>query len=305
VFSFFNYGVFKRAKVCSSKIDHLKCAIDGIIVRSSRSINRRPQGKLMNKADFIEGAAKAMAVLECFGTGRQKLNASQAAERAGLTRACARRHLLTLEDLGYLEASEGFFWLTPRVLRFAGSYLASALLPKAVQPTLNRLAAQTGQAFSVAVLDETQVVIVARSGEHRNASTVLPHGIHLGARLPAYVTSTGRVLMSGLTVLAQRHILNQSEPIRFTAHTLVGRTQLLQTIAKSKRLGYAETVDEHELGVRALAIPLRDLQGNIMAALNLVETTSVSQPHESDDRTLAQRYLRVLTIGATEIRGLL
>jgi IclR family transcriptional regulator, pca regulon regulatory protein len=259
----------------------------------------------MNKADFIEGAAKAMAVLECFGTERQRLNATQAAERAGLTRACARRHLLTLEQLGYLEASEGFFWLTPRVLRFAGSYLASARLPKAVQPTLNRLAAQTGQAFSVAVMDDAQVVIVARSGEHRNASAVLPHGIHLGARLPAYATSTGRVLMSGLSVSAQRKILAQSDPIQFTSHTLVGKTKLLQAIAESKRLGYAEAIDEHELGVRALAVPLRDLQGKIVAALNLVETMSLTQPSDSSSSTLAGRYLRLLTIGASEVRGLL
>jgi IclR family pca regulon transcriptional regulator len=94
------------------------------------------------KSDLIEGMAKGMAVLEAFDPQRQRLNATLAAERAGITRASARRHLLTLTHLGYLETDGRYFWLAPKVLRFSGSYLATARLPRAVQPTLNRLAAQ-------------------------------------------------------------------------------------------------------------------------------------------------------------------
>ena len=100
------------------------------------------------KADFIEGMAKGMAVLESFDTERQRLNATQAAERAGLTRAAARRHLLTLTYLGYLDTDGTHYWLSAKVLRFSGSYLASARLPRLLQPTLNRLAAQTRESFS-------------------------------------------------------------------------------------------------------------------------------------------------------------
>ena len=88
------------------------------------------------KPDFIEGIAKGMAVLESFDTERQRLNATLAAERAGLTRAAARRHLLTLAHLGYLETDGSYFWMAPKVLRFSGSYLASSRLPRALQPTL-------------------------------------------------------------------------------------------------------------------------------------------------------------------------
>src|SRR6188508_1989018 len=144
------------------------------------------------KPDFIEGIAKGMAVLESFDTERQRLNATLAAERAGLTRAAARRHLLTLAHLGYLETDGSWFWLSPKVLRFSGSYLASARLPRAIQPTLNRLAGHTGESFSAVVLDGDNVVIVARSG-----SAQLAYGLHLGARLPAHATSTGRVLLAG------------------------------------------------------------------------------------------------------------
>src|SRR5947207_9139169 len=142
--------------------------------------------------DFIEGMAKGMAVLESFDTQRQRLNATLAAQRAGITRAAARRHLLTLAHLGYLETDGSHFWLAPKVLRFSGSYLASARLPRALQPTLNRLASQSPESFSAVVLDADQVVIVARSG----ATRVLAYGLHLGARLPAHATSTGRVLLA-------------------------------------------------------------------------------------------------------------
>ena len=120
----------------------------------------------IEKADFIEGMAKGMAVLESFDTERQRLNATLAAQRAGITRAAARRHLLTLAHLGYLESEDGYYWLSPKVLRFSGSYLASSRLPRVLQPTLNRLAAQTQQSFSSVLLDGDQVVIVARSVGH-------------------------------------------------------------------------------------------------------------------------------------------
>ncbi len=146
---------------------------------------------MIAKADFIEGMAKGMAVLESFDTERQRLNATLAAQRAGITRAAARRHLLTLEHLGYLESDGSYFWLAPKVLRFSGSYLASARLPRVMQPTLNRLAAQTQQSFSAVVLEGDEVVIVARSGVYGAPSRTMAYGLHLGARLPAHATSTG------------------------------------------------------------------------------------------------------------------
>lgn len=105
------------------------------------------------KADYIEGLAKGIAVLEAFDTERQRLNATLAAQRTGITRAAARRHLLTLAELGYLETDGSHYWLSARVLRLSGSYMATSRLPRALQPTLNRLAQQTQASFSVVVLD--------------------------------------------------------------------------------------------------------------------------------------------------------
>src|SRR5690606_39551735 len=124
-------------------------------------------------------------------------NDTQAAERAGLTRAAARRHLLTLSHLGYLDTDGTHYWLSPKVLRFSGSYLASARLPRLLQPTLNRLAVQTRESFSAVVLDGHEVVIVARSAAV-GGQRLMAYGLHLGARLPAHASSTGRVLLAAM-----------------------------------------------------------------------------------------------------------
>ncbi len=261
-----------------------------------------------NPADWIEGAAKAFAVLECFSAERQRLSVTQIAERAGLTRAAARRHLLTLQALGYLEAEEGArspnYWLTHRVLRLAGNYLASARLPRVVQPTLSRLAAQTGQAFSVAVLDGEHAVIVARSGEHRMASQVLPYGVNLGARLAAFATSTGRVLLAQLSPAQLKAFLQANDRPKLTAHTITGATELRRLIAAAGQQGYSEVHQEHELGVYALAVPLRDSQNRVAAAMNLVLTNAVQHPPRSSD-ALQKTYLAQMQAAAAELRQLL
>jgi IclR family transcriptional regulator, pca regulon regulatory protein len=255
---------------------------------------------ILKKQDFIEGTSKSMAVLECFSAERQRLNATQAAERTGMTRAAARRHLLTLQHLGYLEGDLGYFWLTPRVLRLAGIYLSSARLPRAVQPTLDRLASDTGHAFSVAVLDATQIVIVARSGEHRQHSSVLPYGIHLGARLPAFATSTGRVLLADLGQTQIKLLLKQNRLVAFTPKTIVAKSALLSEIAKVKKQGFSEATEEHEFGVRALAVPVRDAQGMTVAALNIVDSTGRTKAEP-----LEKHYLEVLMRASAQIRSLL
>jgi IclR family transcriptional regulator, pca regulon regulatory protein len=248
------------------------------------------------RADFIEGMAKGLAVLESFDTERQRLNATLASQRAGITRAAARRHLLTLAHLGYLETDGSWFWLAPKVLRFSGSYLASARLPRVVQPTLNRLAMQTGDSFSVVVLDGDQVVIVARSGTTR----LLAYGLHLGARLPAHATSTGRVLLAAKTKTALNAWLKGRELPRLTAHTVIEAKAFRVVIEDVKKKDYCIASEEHELGVHAMAVPLRNMQGETVAALNVVVA-----PDRSDARALQRDLLAHLLEAARELRALL
>src|SRR6478735_5522985 len=172
------------------------------------------------KADYIEGMAKGLAVLESFDTERQRLNATLAAQRAGLTRAAARRHLLTLAHLGYLETDGSYFWLAPKVLRFSGTYLAS--------------------------------------------------GLHLGARLPAHATSTGRVLLAGKSKGEFSAWLKGRELPRLTTHTVVDLKRFRAIVARVREADHCAASEEHELGVHALAVPLRNMEGRTVAAMNVV-----------------------------------
>ena len=248
------------------------------------------------QADFIAGMAKGLAVLESFDTHRQRLNATLAAERAGLTRAAARRHLLTLAHLGYLETDGSWFWLAPKVLRFSGSYLASARLPRTVQPTLDRLAAQTGESFSVVVLEGDHVVIVARSGSGR----LLAHGLHLGARLPAHATSTGRVLLAAKTRREFGDWLKGRELPRLTAHTQVDPRRFRAVIDEVRQQDWCIASEEHELGVHALAVPLRNMEGETVAALN-----AVAPRQRLDPKLVPKDLLPLLLEAARQLRALL
>lgn len=251
------------------------------------------------KADLIEGMVKGMAVLESFDTERQRLNATQAADRAGLTRASARRHLLTLAHLGYLDTDGSHYWLSAKVLRFSGSYLASARLPRLLQPTLNRLAAQTRESFSAVVLDGDEVVIVARSASV-GGQRLMAYGLHLGARLPVHATSTGRVLLAALPRAAFSAWLKGKELARLTPHTVVEHKALRAAIMKVRNDDMALVSEEHELGVHALAVPLRNMKGQTVAALNVVAV-----PDRLTPEAMLHERLPVLIEAARELRPLL
>jgi IclR family transcriptional regulator, pca regulon regulatory protein len=256
-------------------------------------------------ADLIAGMAKGMAVLESFDTERQRLNATLAAQRTGITRAAARRHLLTLAHLGYLETDGAYFWLSPKVLRFSGSYLASARLPRVLQPMLGRLSAVAQESFSAVVLDGDEVVIVARSGNELRQNLMgmdrlLAYGLHLGARLPAHATSTGQVLLAAKSQSELAAWLKNRSLARLTAQTLIDVRTLRQRIAQVGKDDFCLAVQEHELGVQALAVPLRNPQGRVVAALNMVAATSQRSPE-----FMLRDGLPLLQVAANELRAML
>lgn len=250
--------------------------------------------------DFIAGLAKGLAVLESFDTERQRLNATMAAERSGITRTAARRHLLTLAHLGYLETDGSHFWLSPKVLRLSGSYLASSRLPRIVQPVLYRLAAQTQLSFSCVVRDGNEVVIVARSALHERGQRLMAHGLHLGSRLPAHATSTGRVLLASLAPPELAQWLASHALRRLTAHTVTDAPALSAVLDEVRRQDFCMALEEHELAVQALAVPLRNMEGQTVAALNIVTT-----PQRMGPETMVAELLPLLQEAARELRPLL
>lgn len=252
------------------------------------------------RADFIEGLAKGLAVLEAFDTERQRLNATLAAQRTGITRAAARRHLLTLAELGYLETDGRHYWLSARVLRFAGSYMATSRLPRTLQPTLNRLAAQTQAAFSAVVLDGGEGVIVARSAGSADPVRALAYGLHLGARLPAHATSTGRVLLANLSTADFSRWLKGRELSRITPMTEVEPKAFRALIDQVRADDHCLAREAHELGIHALAVPLRDMAGRTLAALNVVGTAE-----QFSDAAVQRQWLPLLLDAARQLRPLL
>jgi len=259
-----------------------------------------------NKADWIEGMARGMAVLESFDTERQRLNATLAAQRTGLTRAAARRHLLTLAHLGYLETDGQYYWLSAKVLGFAGSYLSGARLPRAVQPSLHQLSLATQLSCSVAVLQNDAVIIVARGiwqGPNlptKASHNVLAYGLHVGTRLPAHATSTGQMLLANLTPPQMKAWLETYPLSRLTTHTATQTRDLKQKLKQIAKQDYYLAQQEHELGVEALAVPLRNARGDTVAALNLVRSGAGPNAHD-----LATRWLPLLQQTAQALRPLI
>ncbi|MEO7547930.1 MAG: IclR family transcriptional regulator C-terminal domain-containing protein, partial [Ramlibacter sp.] len=161
---------------------------------------------------------------------------------------------------------------------------------------LNRLAAQTAESFSAVVLDGDQVVIVARGGSVR----MLAYGLHLGARLPAHATSTGRMLLAALPKAGFSAWMNGRELARLTARTTVEPREFRALVAQARAQDWCVASEEHELGVHALAVPLRNMQGQTVAALN-----AVASPQRLQAPAMEREILPLLLEAARELRPLL
>lgn len=217
------------------------------------------------KRDLIAGLEKGLQVIEAFDQERSRLTISEVAQRTGLTRAAARRYLITLTHLGYIRQQEKLFSLTPQVLRLGQSYLHSARLPRIAQPLLYRLAYSLEEAASVGVLDHDQLVCVAAVSAGRLVSATLQPG----TRVPAYLTANGRVLLSALPPASIDAFLERLQPEAITPHTIVNKERLRLELTRTRAQGYAIVDQELELGLRTIAVPVRDFRGDTVAAINI------------------------------------
>lgn len=251
--------------------------------------------------DFIAGLAKGLSILDAFGTDRQRLNVTQTAERVGITRTAARRYLKTLKFLGYLDGDEYYFWLTHKVLKFSGAYLSTAHLPKVAQPSLNLLANKTSLVYSIVVMDNYEVVPIARSvSVQNNQFRVSPFGIHLGNRIPVHAASTGKILLAQKSVDEQEKWLQYYELKRFTNYTITEKQDFLDMLQKVREQGFCISCEEYELGVTAVAVPIIDQKGNMVASLNAVSPVS-----KVNDQYLINTIVPMLKEVAKEIRDMI
>ena len=218
-----------------------------------------------NKRDLIAGLEKGLAVIEAFDQDRPRLTISEVAARCNLTRAAARRYLITLEYLGYVSSDRKMYSLSPKVLRLGQSYMHSARLPRIVQPELHKLAYALKEASSAGVLDGDDVICIAATEAGRLVSSTLQPG----TRVPAYCTANGRVLLSTKTPEEVDAWLARQTPEPRTPHTLTGSDELRAEIARVRSQGYATVDQEFELGLRTISVPLKNYRGEVLAAMNI------------------------------------
>jgi IclR family pca regulon transcriptional regulator len=215
--------------------------------------------------DFVQSLERGLSVIRAFDAEHPKLTLSEVATSTGLSRAAARRFLRTLVQLGYMRSDGSRFSLRPKILELGYAYLSSLTLPEVAMPHMEGLVAQVNESCSISVLDDTDVVYVARVPTRRIMSITLA----VGTRLPAFVTSMGRVLLAGLPEDELEERLARIELTRLTSRTVTDKDTLREILATVRRQGYAATDQELEEGLRSLAVPLRGASGAVTAALNV------------------------------------
>ena len=224
-----------------------------------------PSPAEINPKDLIEGLGKGLRVIEAFDDEHPRLTASEAAQRAGITRSAARRHLLSLVHFGYAATDGKQFWLAPRVLRLGQSYLGAARLPRLVQPFIQRISMQCGETVNVSVLDGHEVVYLARSSSPRWISI----GYAVGVRVPAHVVTPGMVILASRSDAEIEAWVEQHEFTGFTAHTVTDKERFRAEVREARTLDYSCTRQQLDLALSGISVALKDRRGVCKGALGM------------------------------------
>jgi len=216
-------------------------------------------------SEYVQSFARGLGVIRAFGPRAKTMTLTEVAQKTGLTRAGARRILLTLQTLGYVALDGRSFSLTPRVLDLGYSYLSSMPLWDVAQPIMEDLVDRVHESVSASVLDGGEIVYVLRVPTHR----IMTIGLSIGSRLPAYCTSMGRVLLGTLSEEALDRALATTKLIPQTRHTVTDAKQLKKLIAADAKRGWSLVDQELEEGLRSISVPLRDSAGHVIAAMNI------------------------------------
>ena len=246
--------------------------------------------------DWIAGLERGLGVIEAFDENHSRMTAQQVGERCGLSRTAARRYLLTLQHLGYVSSDSKQFWLTPRIMRLGQSYLSSARLPRIAQPVLQRVSASLQEVVYLAVLDAGEVVYVSRNGPNRAMSS----GFVLGARVPGHVTSAGMLMLANLPSAQLEEWFATHELPAYTPYTISTQEELRKEIKRIRQQGWALSEQQFDLAFRGIAVPLKDLRGDLMGAL------SVLMPIQGESsEAVVKRIVPVLQEAAQSLRNLI
>jgi IclR family pca regulon transcriptional regulator len=254
------------------------------------------RGEARTERDFILGLKKGLAVIECFDDEHERLTSADVAAKTGLSRAAARRCLLTLHKLGYAHYDGKLFALAPRVLRLGYAYLLSASLPQLLQPFLEHLSEQVHESCSAAIIEGDDIVYLARAATRR----IMSSGLCIGTRLPAYCTAMGRVLLAGLPREDMLDRLTRMERRRLTPFTHTALDDLARILDQVRAEGYCLVDQELEVGLISIAVPLYNTSGAVVAAVNVASSPTRVAP----DR-MVQRFLPPLLDMQRKLRPLI
>jgi len=214
---------------------------------------------------YVQSFARGLGVIRAFNAQAPSQTLTEVAARTGLDRAGARRILLTLVQLGYVEQEGRQFRLTARTLDLGYAYLCTTPLWNLAEPAMEELVAEVHESCSVAVLDGPEMVYILRVP----TSKIMTINLGIGSRLPAWCSSMGRVLLGGLAEAQVDAILDASDIRPLTRYTLTGRCDIELAIAQARAQGYAMVSQELEEGLCSIAVPLLDRGGNVIAAMNI------------------------------------
>jgi IclR family transcriptional regulator, pca regulon regulatory protein len=230
--------------------------------------------------DFAQSLERGLAVIRAFGPDRPRLTLSDVARHTGLTRATARRFLLTLVELGYVDFDGRLFWLRPQVLDLGYSYLSGLTTPEVALPYMEDLTAKVSASTSLCVLDRGDIFYVA----HVPASRMLAVRVPVGTRVPAHATATGHVLLAALPAEQRRQWLDTARLEQLTPKTLTARHELTAELDMVFRNGYALGDQGLEENLFAVAVPVTDGRGSVVAALGISTqaVTPAAQPQHDD-----------------------
>lgn len=218
----------------------------------------------INPADRVQSLEKGLTVIQAFSQEHPSLTVSQASKLTGLNRPTVRRIMLTLESLGFVHSDEGRYTLTAKTLTLGYAYLSSQNIWDFAYPKMREFVQETGESCSISVLEETDIIYVARVPAKR----IMSINIDLGTKLPAYATSMGRVLLANLNDEQLQEYWERADLHSITEHTTTDIQTLKSIIEDVRANGYAHVENQLEQGLRSLAVPLKNRHGEVVAAIN-------------------------------------
>jgi IclR family transcriptional regulator, pca regulon regulatory protein len=232
--------------------------------------------------EFVQSLERGLAVIRAFDAEHSEMTLSDVARLTGLTRASARRFLHTLVLLGYMRTDGRKFWLRPKILELGYAYLSSLSLPEVAMPHLEHLVERVHESSSVSVLDGDEVVYVARVPTKR----IMRIAISVGTHFPAYATSMGRVLLAAKSDDWLDGYLASADLHAITRRTISDPKRLRTELERIRRQGWAMVDQELEDGLRSVAAPIRDADGEVVAAINVSAHASRGTPEEMREEFL-------------------